>query len=172
MPQKKAELLPLVFLLFFKQKSSEYRRLSKKRELRISLSPGRDSPRGWGRERETGQGAEGTCASFPGDTTWKTSIPQRRLGMAVGYTQANETRSSLTQDPPCPSCAWLWLRPTVPEGRRRQKTKRKKETGQVWKDLLSAYPNVLILHKIQKCDTILGRDGETPGGTEVKISFH
>lgn len=73
---------------------------------------------------------------------------------------------------PCPSCAWLWLRPTIPEGWRRQKTKRKKETGQVWKDLISAYPSVLILHKVQKCDTVLGRDGETPGGTEVKISFH
>ena len=54
-----------------------------------------------------------------------------------------------------------------------KKTKRKKmETGQVWEDLISDYPNILKLHKIQKYDTILGRNGETPGRTEVKVSFH
>lgn len=56
---------------------------------------------------------------------------------------------------------------------RMKKTKRKKmETGQVWEDLISDYPNILKLHKIQKYDTILGRNGETPGRTEVKVSFH
>lgn len=44
-----------------------------------------------------------------------------------------------------------------------EKDKRKKmETGQVWEDLISDYPNIFKLHKIQKYDTILGRSRETP----------
>jgi len=54
----------------------------------------------------------------------------------------------------------------------RVKKTQKTGMGQVWEDLMTAYPSNLTLHKIQKCDTILGRDGETPEGIEVKFSFH